>query len=94
MLYRPKMGFTVPTAAILKAARDLYFDATASLAQTEFAEIVSLPEMEATYRRFLDGDDSLALRCWTHFVLATWLVQNAMPQRSSRPEGSLERIAS
>lgn len=73
VLNRGKMGFSVPTAAILREMKDYIQDSLNGLEQSDFGEIVRLDSVRQTFDAFWSGKDTLALRCWTLFVLAAWV---------------------
>lgn len=76
VLDRPKMGFTVPVEAVLKLLEE-ETNRSLEYAQTsEFAEILSLPDIEGLFGEFRQGNRDLALRCWTLLVFFSWLRRN------------------
>jgi asparagine synthase (glutamine-hydrolysing) len=72
---RPKMGFTVPTLAVLQAAGPELPGLARALRGHEVAEYVDLGQVERLWARALGGDGARILRAWTLFVLLRWLRQ-------------------
>lgn len=91
VLKRPKMGFTVPTATLLHHFSDLYRDSLSMLKGTEVNDMLDIPQLEASFKHFLDGRNDFALRCWTTMILVVWL---AGKKRSQASFGMAQALAS
>ncbi|MEM9298992.1 MAG: asparagine synthase (glutamine-hydrolyzing) [Bacteroidota bacterium] len=77
IINRPKMGFTVPVPELIKEFSSLYQQALIKLRKHEINDIVDIDLMESQLSSFLNGNEGLALRNWTNFVLMTWLADRA-----------------
>jgi asparagine synthase (glutamine-hydrolysing) len=75
VLDRPKMGFSVPTADILRAAKDVVLDTVAKAADHEEGEFLNMELIQGLFARWYADDrgTSEVLRLWTLFVLLRWL---------------------
>ena len=73
VLFRRKMGFSVPTHEVLRQCRDQYHDALGVVRKSDASEVLDFEAAEKAYAAFEDGHQQLALKVWTLFVLIAWL---------------------
>jgi hypothetical protein len=79
---RSKMGFTVPTMAVLAAGQASLPELLSALQSHEVASYLALDRVNSLWERALAGEESLGLRAWTLFVLLRWLAEVDVPSRS------------
>lgn len=72
VLNRPKMGFTVPVAEILRSGREEVMDLLSTTRRLAIGDVLAMERVHELFGRFYKGDDGLAMRCWTLFVLLRW----------------------